>query len=135
MVEGALKRLARAATAGAAPAPTAAAAAALRLVLVLGRLILDLLLGLGVERGRHERVVLCAQVRLLLDARSERVARRLLELLRGHQLVLALEGVDVAHAHLELMRDPGVRSALMNPSTDLVQLRLERPAGHRAREG
>ena len=129
MVEGALE-LAAAATrpTSAAPspaAPSAAAPAALGLVLaalvaVLVALVL-LLVRLGLELRGNEGVVLGSEVQLLVDAGSEVAVAA-----RWSELVLALEGVDVLHAHVELVGDPGVGPTLADPAANLVELRFER---------
>ena len=46
----------------------------------------------------------------------------------GRELVLSLEGADVADGDLELVGDPGVGAALPHPGPDLVQLWFERSA-------
>src|SRR5437763_537792 len=132
VVEGALER-ARAGPAATAPAtPPAAPAApglALAVLALVGLILCGLLVRLGVERGRHERVILSAEV--ILQTAELRVPVPVpVAGLRRSQVVLALEGHELAHAHIELMRDPGVRSALANPRPDLVELGLERPARH-----
>jgi len=94
--------------------------------LVVGRVLLArLLLGLALrlQRLRDERIVLGSQIRLVgLGAGHEGVA---LGTVRG-QLVIALEGANVAHGNVQLMRDPGVCPTLAYPRTDLVELRLQR---------
>jgi hypothetical protein len=134
VVERPLERL-RLAGAAAATAATAPAAAAARrvvavpvavlvlhgLVLVLGLL---LRLALGLQSLGHEGVVLGAQVELLgLGARDEGLA---LARFGGRQVVLALEGTDIADRHVQLMGDPRVGAALTHPGADLVELRLQR---------
>jgi carbon storage regulator len=56
-----------------------------------------------------------------------------------YELVLALEGADVADRDLELMSDPRVGSSLAHPGADLVQLRFQRSAcqaaAHTSNEG
>ena len=78
---------------------------------------------LGLELGGDRRVVLGAQVDL--DAGVPGGVRAV-----GHQLVLALEGLDLLDGDLELVRDPGVRAALAHPGADLVELRSQRAACH-----
>ena len=47
------------------------------------------------------------------------------------QLVLALELFDLLDAHLELVGDPGVGSALAHPGADLIEVRTQGFPGHR----
>ena len=94
-------------------------------VVVLGfvlRRLVGLLLGL--ERGGDERVVLGAQVQLLVDGGPGEALVTVSGGIVGHQLVLALEGADVPDGHLELVRDPGVGATLAHPGADLVELRF-----------
>src|SRR4051794_19775642 len=142
MVERALERLVRAASPAAAAAARAAAGSGL-LVALLGGLGLGVLVGgalgrllgepclllraaglLGLELGGDRRVVLGAEVDLL-----EGLGRITVRL----QVVLALEGLDLLHGDLELMGDPGVRAALPDPPTNLVELRAQRAATHGGR--
>jgi hypothetical protein len=141
VVEGSLERLAgRAGDAGAGATAAAATTAAtspralvavlvlarsrlvLRLVGGQGRFGLVLRLGFRVEGRGDERVVLGAQVDLDLLAGARPVGGGLLG---RDQLVLALEGGDVAGRDLELMSDPGVGTALADPAADLVELGLQ----------
>jgi hypothetical protein len=92
-----------------------------------GLVRLLLLVGLGVERGGDERIVLGAEVLLSPPKRGVSVA---FSGLRRGELVLAFEGGEVADAHLELVRDPRIGAALTDPGSDLVQLGLQGPAGH-----
>src|SRR4051812_35656504 len=138
VVERALERPRRP---GRAPAaPTAAAAAALGtvlvlvLVLVLVALVLGGLLvllgaagGLGLELGGDQRVVLRAQIDLVVEVDPHRGA---VAVALGGELVLALERLDLLDRHLELVRDPRVRPALANPGADLVEVGAERSSGH-----
>src|SRR5207245_1162208 len=52
------------------------------------------------------------------------------ELLVAQEVVLALELLDFAHAHLQLMRDPGVGATLSYPGADLVEVRAQGFPGH-----
>ena len=132
VVERALERAVRPRPASTTTATAATALAGLvpvAVLVIVGVVVVRVVVfGLSVESGRDQRVVLGAQIRLLLDARARLgvagygVGR--------NELVLALESVDVAHAHLELMRDPGVRTALSDPRANLVQLWLEGTACH-----
>ena len=123
----------------AAAAPSAAAAGArargVVLVVVLGARLArlrGLLLGLrlralglefgGLELGGDQRVVLGAQVDLLGVVGG---GRALAGVLVADQIVLALELLDVAHADLELVGDPGVGAALAHPGADLVEVRAQ----------
>ena len=92
--------------------------------LLLLFLFLFLFLLLGLERGGHARVVLGAKVELLVAGR-DRDALVAVAALVGHQLVLALEGADVAHRDLELVGDPSVGAPLPDPGPNLVELGLE----------
>ncbi|CAA9487886.1 MAG: hypothetical protein AVDCRST_MAG17-592 [uncultured Solirubrobacterales bacterium] len=146
VVEGSLERLARrAGNAGAGATATATTTSATSpralvavLVLSRSRLVLRfvggqgglrhvLRLGLRVERCGYERVVLGAQVDLDLLAGPRSVGGGLLG---RDQLVLPLEGGDVAGRDLELMGDPRVGTTLADPAADLVELGLQRAAGH-----
>ena len=70
----------------------------------------------GLELGGDQRVVLGAQVDLVgIIGRGRRLGGVLLD-----EIVLALELFDVAHADLQLMRDPGVGTTLSYPGADLV---------------
>src|SRR5438128_3965982 len=141
VVEGALERAhvapgacprATSQRAPSAPAATASARAGRlrsRLVLLLARRGLLLLrfgeraLGLdfrGLELGRDERVVLGAQVDLVGVLGGDRALRRALV---ADDLVLALELLDLAHAHIELMGHPRVGTALPYPRADLIEVR------------
>ncbi len=75
----------------------------------------------GLELGGDGRVVLGAEVDLVVEVQVRTLGR----LAVGQQLVLALEGLDVLDGHLELMSDPGVGTALPDPSADLVEVRSE----------
>ena len=88
----------------------------------VGLVLLVVRLGLGLQGGGHERVVLGAQVQLV-DLAAEGLPVGLAGVGRG-ELVVALERADVADRHVELVRDPGVGSSLPDPCSDLVQLRL-----------
>ena len=83
------------------------------------------------ELGGDQRIVLGTEVDLLLVVSGLRPLGRLLV---AHQVVLALELFDVAHAHVELMRDPGIGPALADPGANLVEVRPQRSAGHRRPE-
>src|SRR5215208_230833 len=93
--------------AGAPAAPAAAPATALGPVLLLvGLFVLVVLVGargLCLELRSDQRVVLGAQVDLIVEVDPGDALRRLA--LR-RKLVLALEGRDLGRRHLELMRDP-----------------------------
>jgi hypothetical protein len=126
------RRLERAVVAGRGTAPGGRAAAAaapalgllLRLVLVLGlglRLRGLLRLG-GVELGGDERVVLRAQVDLVVEVRA---GGSLAVLALGLQVLLALERLDLLHRHLQLVGDPRVGPPLADPTADLVQVRAQ----------
>src|ERR1700733_3891275 len=125
---------ARAATPAAAGAFAGAGASGL--LSILGGLIvgffglrpgeLSLRLG-GLELGGDERVVLSTQVDLLGVVAG---CGALGGLLVADQLVLALELLDVADGHLELVSDPSVSSALAHPGADLVEVRAQRFPGH-----
>ncbi len=75
----------------------------------------------GLELRGDQCVVLRAQVDLLRVVRRAAVR----PLLVAHELVLALELLDVAHAHLELVRHPCVGAALPHPGADLVEVRAQ----------
>jgi len=78
------------------------------------------LLGLLLEGGGHKRVVLGAQVQLLVAAGPG--GRRVALAIGLCQAVLALEAADVRDRHIEPVSDPGVGPALAGPGPDLVQL-------------
>jgi hypothetical protein len=85
-------------------------------------------LGLGLlQLGRDELVVLRAQVDLVVE-----VGRGAVALDRGvrRELVLALERVDLLDGHLELVGDPGIRPALLDPGADLVEMWAQRTSSH-----
>ena len=87
--------------------------------LVLGLLVLLLgALGLGgVELGGDQRVVLGAQIDLVVEVHGSGVG------LGGRlEALLALEGLNLLNGDLELMRDPRVRPSLADPCADPVQL-------------
>ncbi len=92
------------------------------LVLVLVAVLFLLLLGalrLGrLELGGDERVVLGAQIDLVVEVNADPglgVAVRL-------QPLLTLEGLDLLDRHLELVGDPGIGAALPDPGSYPVQL-------------
>jgi hypothetical protein len=146
VVEGALEL--RAGALRAPPAPAAAPATALRglvvvLVLILVAAVLGLLGGAarlllgarglgGLELGGDQRVVLGAQVDLVVEVDARRGARhqRALAVLVGHEVVVLLECLDLLDGHLELVRDPRVGTALADPSADLVEVRSQRSSCH-----
>ncbi len=107
----------------AAPAP--ARAGSVLLVGLLG--VVTVLLGFapgplgldfgGLELGGDQRVVLGTQVDLLEVVGGHRVVGGILA---AYKIVLALELLDVADAHLELMGHPCVGAALPDPGADLV---------------
>jgi hypothetical protein len=114
------------AAAASAPAPALAAFVVAAFVLAALRLVVaGVLLGLwslplfGLERSGYERVVLGSQVGLVGPSRVVASVGGV-----GGELVLPLEGPDIGHRHLELVRDPRVGPSLPHPSSDLVQLRL-----------
>src|SRR3954469_2502610 len=120
---------ARAAAAAAAPAPALGPLAVVALVVGLGLLVLAGLgaaRGLGLELGGDQRVVLGAQVDLVVEVDPGRVAG----LAVRQQVVLLLERLDLLDGDLELVSDPGVRAALSDPRANLVEMRTERSSGH-----
>src|SRR5689334_1790727 len=128
MVERPFERRRRGLAAAPAPAPAPAPAAALGLVvIVLGVLVLVGLVllgrgGLGLELGGDQRVVLRAQVDLVVEVDAGRALGRLT---LGRQFVLALERSDLRGRRLELMSDPGVGPSLADPGADLVEMRAQ----------
>ena len=134
VLEGALVR-GRLPGAG-ATAATATATAALGRVAVLvvvgvtvglgGLGLLGLAGGLGLELGGDQRVVLGAQVDLVVEVG----AGGLRSLTVGEQIVLLLEGFDLLDGDLQLVSDPRVGATLAHPGADLVQMRTERSSGH-----
>src|SRR3954471_24687256 len=141
VVEGAFER----ARGGAPPRPaTAAAAGALGLLLLLSVVTLGGLLrfgglarglfsrrgllfgalgGLLLELGGDRRIVLGAQVDLLVGVASGVGAV-------GLELLLALERLDLLNGDVQLMSDPRVGTTLSHPPTDLVKLGTQGPATH-----
>ena len=55
-----------------------------------------------------------------LSSRRDRDAVIAVATLVGHQLMLALEGADIAHRNLELVGDPSVGAPLPNPGPNLI---------------
>ena len=133
-----------------APAPAAAPAAALLglvflvlvlflfvvlvLVFVVVRLGLlgeaRLLLGArrlgGFELGRDERVVLGAQVDLVVEVGAGRGAvGSAVGVAVRDEVVLLLERLDLLNGDLELMGYPGVGTTLADPAPDLVEVRSQ----------
>jgi len=106
-------------------------AQALRLLIGLAPLSLfSRALGLhfgGLELGGDQRVVLRAQVHLLVVIGGRGA---LGELLLAHEVVLALELLDLGRADPQLMRDPGGSAALSYPGADLVEVRAQGFPGH-----
>jgi carbon storage regulator len=97
----------------------------------LQALLFGLARGLGgLDLGRDERVVLGAQVDLVVEVDAGSIT--VLGVGR-QQLVLALEGLDLLDRRLELMGDPGVGTALADPAADLVEVWAQRATCH-ARE-
>jgi hypothetical protein len=118
-----------------AAAPAAATAAALGRLVVAVALVLLLGLGLGLlgpagglglELGGDQRVILGAQVDLVVEVDAGRLGR----LAVGQEVVLLLEGFDLLDGDLQLVGDPGVCAPLAHPGPDLVQMRAERSSGH-----
>ena len=127
-------RAAPAAAAAAAPAAAARAVVALVLVaVVLAVLVLGLVLvvapRLGVERGGDQRVVLGAQVELVVERGRSSLARRSAASSPCSRLKASMSLTD----DLELVRDPGVGPALADPCPDLVELRFQGATCHAAR--
>src|SRR4051812_19638874 len=87
--------------------------------LVLGLLRLLGLLGLG--RGLDLSFDLVAQVDFAGAG----------ALVVGREVVLLAELAQLGCADLQLVGDPGIRPALVNPGADLVELRLQRASSHR----
>src|SRR5579875_2629551 len=132
VVEGGLKH---AGWASATPAPTTASAPAALLALLgiaigpgplLGLLAL-LLLGLRAPRlgrlqfGGDQGLILGPQIDLVVVVAGQPhpLGGSLVE------VVLALEGLDLLHGHLQLMGDPGVGASLADPGADAIQFRSE----------
>src|SRR4051812_6921283 len=146
VVERALQgAAARAGGAPAAATPTAAAtttarAAAVVLVVLVGLRVVLVLAGLGggrsglgrlgllgLQLGGDEGVVLGAKVDLVVEIDDR--SRGLALALRG-EFVPAFERLDLLYGHLKLVGDPGIRSALPNPATNLVEMWTERASSH-----
>jgi carbon storage regulator len=128
VVEGAFELAAAAATTPPAPAATAAATlgplAALFFVLLVLLLVLH---GLGIEGSGDQRVILGAQVEIVVE-RDRALGFRAFGRL---ELVIALELAQILHGNLELMGDPGVGPALSHPRPDLIQLWTQGSGCHR----
>ena len=86
-----------------------------------------LVVRLGIERRRHQRIVLRAEV--LFGPPERGVSVPFSSVGRG-QIVLTLELREVADGHLQLVRDPRIGASLTHPGSDLVQLGLQGPARH-----
>ena len=133
MVEGALERCRRpgapaTAAASAAAPPTPGGTILVLLVAVAVFRIRGLLRG-GLELRRDQRVVLGAQIDLVVEVQARAVGR----LAALDKLVLALELLDLLDRHLELMGNPRVGAALADPAADLVEVGTQRAACHRRR--
>ena len=70
----------------------------------------------GLQLGCDQRIVLGSQIDFVWIV----VATALGRLAVADELVLALELLDVAHGHLELVGDPGIGTALPYPRADLI---------------
>ena len=83
-------------------------------------------------------VLLLAPLGLLLERRGDRgvVLGAEIDLLGGRlaavglEILLALEGLDLLHRDLELVRDPRVGATLSHPPSNLIKLRTQGPATH-----
>ena len=121
VVEGRLERRPGASpSAAAAPAAPAPAPGALGVAVLVLRLLLVLILRLGV-------LVLSGGLlleRRLLDLRLDLVAELQIPgvLLLRRELVPAAELAQLRGRNVELVRDPGIRSALADPGANLVEL-------------
>ena len=72
----------------------------------------------GVELGGDQRIVLGAQVDLIVEVAPGTGA---VNVVAGLQVLLALEGLDLLNGYLELVRDPRVGASLTDPGADTVQ--------------
>ena len=117
--------------AAASSAASATTAGGLLRLIVLVVLFVVVLVGLlssgGVELGRDQRVVLGAQVDVIVVLGRGRGA---VGLVAGLELLVALEGLDLLHCHFELVGDPRVGPPLADPGADAVELRSEGSACH-----
>ena len=94
--------------------------------LVVLVLVVGLLGSRGVELGGDQRVVLGAQVDVIVVDRGGGAVG----LVAAFELLVALEGLDLLHCHFELMGDPRVGPPLADPGADAVELGSERSACH-----
>ena len=111
----------------AASATTAGRLLRLIVLVVLFVVLVGLLSSGGVELGRDQRVVLGAQVDVIVVFGRGRGA---VGLVAGLELLVALEGLDLLHCHFELVGDPRVGPPLADPGADAVELRSEGSACH-----